>query len=189
MARRIVPALHVYLLAAALLIATCAIGLGLAAGQGPAIPVASGADQTGWASTADLINLGVPLSGDRRTMPLRLEQITFEGRSPHVHLLGVIAFRPDRFGYHSLMLGNLLQHCRAAYQPVPLTDIVIPPHTDPDWDVMAVFRIDRPGRYVVGPVRISYTEAGHLGWQDQNLGTTIVVSAARPGQKPVFDSC
>jgi hypothetical protein len=46
-----------------------------------------------------------------------------------------------------------------------------------------------PGRYVVGPVRISYAEAGHLGWQDQYPGTTMVISAARPSQKPVFDSC
>jgi hypothetical protein len=179
----------VYLLAAALLIATCAIGLGLSALQPPVFPVSTGVSQTGWASTADLIDIGVPLSGSRSRLPLRLQQITLAGWSPHVHLLGVIAFRPDRFGYQSLMHGNLLQHCRAALQPVPLTDVVIPPHADPDWDVMAVFRFDRPGRYVVGPVRISYAEAGRLGWQDQHLATTMVISAARPGHKPAFDGC
>jgi hypothetical protein len=179
----------VVLLAGALLIATCGIGVGLAVGQRPAIRLVIGFEQGGPATTADVVDVGVPIFTNRTGLPIRLHQITFAVRSFHVRLVRVIAFRADRDGYISATRGDLVQHCHAAYQFVPVTNVVIPPHADTDWEVMVVVRFDAPGRYQLAPVRITYAEAGRAAWQQQNLNTTMVISAARPGQKPEFDGC
>jgi hypothetical protein len=188
-ARRIGPSVRLVLLAAALLIATCAVALGLSARSDPVFQAGTGFAQRGPATTADVINVGIPPRRSNGDLPVRLLQVSLVTDSPHVHLLRVIAFRPDNIGYMPMSLGDLLQHCRAAYAPRPLTDVVVPPHEFPDWDVMVELTFDAPGRYVLGPVRIAYAEAGRLGWQDQNLNTTVVISAAPPGRKPSFYGC
>ena len=48
-------------------------------------------------------------------------------------------------------------------------------------------RFNKPGRYSLGRVKISYETNGQEGWQYEHLNTTVTVQAARRETKPHFE--
>ena len=85
--------------------------------------------------------------------------------------------------------GDLLRYCRATDKPYPVSADVTPPHSDSPWNVILAITFAKPGRYHLVRAKVFYTTGAQSGWQYQTLDTTMTVSAASKGTRPVMDGC
>jgi hypothetical protein len=134
----------------------------------------------------DIINIGLPDLYNRTSRSIRIRDVSLSSAPAAVRLLNITAHPGQAVG---VIRGNLLKRCKASYPAYPVTDAIMPPHTDSNWHLVLTITITKPGTYHLRRVKITYTIGGRARWQYQNIFTTIHVLAARPGTKPVFDGC
>ncbi len=148
--------------------------------------VANWFSQGGLATTADIVDVGVPATQNLTGYSIRLVRISLVAVPPAVRLLSVIAYPPGP-GV-GVMVGNLLKDCPQD-KPYPLTDDVTAPHAVGQWKVVLAIRFARPGTYALERVKIFYTADGHSGWQYQDLSTTMTIKLAPKGAKSQLTGC
>jgi len=171
-------------LTAVLMVMGCSSGPG--GGEGVVFAVHTGFLQGSTNTTVDVVDIGVPWDLYNVTAhSVRLRAVSLVSVPGAVHVLNVYAHQGMGVG---IIEGDLLKLCRQ-YPPYPLTDVLVPPHSDSTWKVVLAITFIKPGRYQLGRVKIYYTTNGHQGWQYQNLNTIIYVKAARQGTKPEFSGC
>jgi hypothetical protein len=135
-------------------------------------------------------DLGLPLLHNLSAHMVRLRSVQLVSVPKVVLVESVTAYKYGNGGGVALTRGDLLKGpCRRYMPPFPVTDVVTPPHADSAWYVILAFVITRPGRYHITRARISYVTDGHVGWQYQNLNTTLVIRQARPHSKPAPAEC
>jgi hypothetical protein len=160
-------------------------GCGSGQGQHVVYQVLTGYFSRFPASTADIIDLGVPELYDQTSQPVRLRSVTPVSWPAAVHIRGLTAYNYKQADGGVIgTFGDLPKQCPRQYVPHPLSVVVTEPHAYSAWFVVFTITIARPGRYHLNRLKISYTTGGHPGWQYQNLDTEIVVT--RESRPTVF---
>jgi hypothetical protein len=144
-------------------------------------------DEGGAATTVDIVDVGMGPLHNLTGHSVRVIRISLVSVPPAVRLLGVTAHpAPPSLG---IGRGDLAKPCRTTYPSYPVTDAVTAPHADSNWDLVLAIAFTKPGRYHLGLAKIYYTTDSQMGWQYEHLNATLLVTAAGPGTKPVFDGC
>jgi hypothetical protein len=129
---------------------------------------------TVFSPTDTLLNSGLPLYN---TSASSVNIQSIELLSPSGKAVYAISFRA--YTGRRLFIPIATQGtCPENYQPRPVTDVVVKPHSYSRWVVVVSFKLSQPGRYKLGVMKISYETAGHSGWQFYYLGITIDASPA-----------
>ena len=175
---------------AALLLMACSTPPGRDGPEGEVFTVATGFSQGGSATTVDVIDVGLPTLHNSSGQSVRLRWVRFASPPKTLRVVGIYAYLYSVIGGGiGGGTGDLPKYCGPRFKPHPLTDVVTAPHSDSNWTVIFAFTIRKPGHYNLGRAKIGYTTDGQRGWQFQNLNTTLVISAAKPGTKPVLTGC
>jgi len=178
------------LLTAVLLAVGCSPKSG-SGGEGVVLTVATGFSQGMPATTSDVVDLGLPALHNISGHSVGLRGVSLVSVPNAVHVRSVTAYLYTSRNGAGLGIGHgdWQKYCRKRDMPQPVTDIVIPPHSDSKLFVVIAMTFARPGSYYLGRAKIYYTTNGQPGWQYQSLYTTIVITAARKDTKPAFDGC
>jgi hypothetical protein len=177
------------LLAVGLISASCSATPGLGKQQ-VVFSVSTGFSQGINATTADVVDIGVPpfglynLSSDN----VRITAVKLVSPSGAVRVHSLTAY-VGRIGNLAIGRGDFLKLCRATDPPHAVTAAVTQPHSSSAWQIVLAVTFVRPGRYRLYRAKIFYTAGRRNGWQYTNLNATIVVAAARTGTRPKFDGC
>jgi hypothetical protein len=156
-------------------------------GEGIVFTDASGFSQGMSATTIDVVDLGVPGLHNVAGRSVRLRGVSLVSVPSAVHVRSVTAYR---YGIAiGTDLGDLLKHCRKQDRPYRLADVVTRPHSDSDWYLVIAMTFTKPGRYYLDRAKIYYTVDGQQGWQYENLGTTMDITAPPKGTKPAAAGC
>jgi hypothetical protein len=146
--------------------------------------------QSGPATTVDVIDIGVPLLHNLTGHSVRLQWVRLARHSKVVQVVHVTAYSYSQVGQGiSAAFGDLIKYCRKEMTPYPVTDVVTAPDTDSNWFVILALSIRKPGVYHIARVKIGYMTDGQVGWQYQDLETTLTVRQAARRTKPRFDGC
>ena len=138
-------------------------------------------------TTVDVLDMGLSLTNvTGSTVALQGVRLVSVPRS--VRLRSVTAYGPDADPV-GLVRGDLLRYCRQVDKPFPVTADVTRPHSESSWSVVLGVTFTRPGTYHLTRAKVFYRTDGHSGWQYQDLDTTITVTAAGNGTKPLLDGC
>jgi hypothetical protein len=146
----------------------------------------SGSTDGGLATTADIVDVGVPLGQNVSDHSVRLLRVTLVGMPASVRLRSVTAYPPGP-GV-GVMTGNLLTQCPAD-KPYPVSADVTPAHASVQWNAVLAITFSRPGTYVLSRLKVFYLSNGQRGWQYQDLNTTITVKSAPRGARSQFAGC
>lgn len=120
---------------------------------------------------------------------VRLTGLSLSSAPTQVRLLGTSVYDSRRVGYFpALKAGNLSKICPKNFVPSPVSSLVIRPHGFSDWFGVLAVRIDKPGRYIIKTVRISYVTPSGPGWQYQNANVTLNVKSP-PQAEPRPPAC
>ena len=137
----------------------------------------------------DIVDLGVPNLYNVTDQTVHLRAIKLVSIPRTMHVRSVTAYVYPSSGSLGIGRGDLLRYCRKIDRPYPVTAVSARPRSYANWLIVIAFTIARPGRYQIEHAKISYTVNGKLGWQYQNLNTTIWGVSTPPGAKPRFDGC
>jgi hypothetical protein len=82
-----------------------------------------------------------------------------------IRVLNVTAYPYSRLSVGTAFVdeGNLGKDCPHMYVPHPVTDAVIPPHSDTSYYIEITLILLKPGKYNFGQARISYVTDGRHG--------------------------
>jgi hypothetical protein len=90
--------------------------------------------------------------------------------SPAIRVLNVTAYPYSHLrGTAVVDEGNLGKDCPEFYIPHPVTDVVIPPHSNTKYYIEITLVLLKPGKYNFGRARISYVTDGRHGSQTYYL--------------------
>lgn len=145
-----------------------------------------------WGHTTDIneIDLGVTELQNTSSQTVRIRWLRLVNPPKALKLDSVVAYPYIGHGGIAVTLGNLLKGpCRRSMLPYPVTHAVVPPHHLSHWFFILGFTITKPGRYYINRIEIGYTTQGQKGWQYQYVFTTLHITAARPGARPVPGDC
>lgn len=171
----------------AVLIAGCAAN---SDGSDNVFVVQQGVTQGGPASTADIVDIGLPMLHNMTAHAVTLRWVRLAGHVRGMRVLNVTAYQYSEAGEGiAADLGDLRKHCRKEMTPYPVTRAVTRAHADSNWLIIIAITFSRPGRYTIRRAKIGYRTDGHLGWQYQNLDTTVNVHEANPGARPALSGC
>ena len=169
-----------------LALTTSLVGCSSAGGENVFAVFAPSADG-GPVTTVDVLDIGLSLTNlTGSTVTLQGVRLVSVPRS--VRLRSVTAYGPDADPV-GLIRGDLLRYCRQIDKPYPVTADVTRPHSQSPWTVVLAVTFTRPGTYHLTRAKVFYRTEGHSGWQYQDLDTTITVTAAGNGTKPLLDGC
>ena len=131
------------------------------------------------ASTADILDLGVPALHNLTDHQVDVLQVSMVDRPSAVHVLGVTAYNYRESGGGVIsQIGDLSRDCPKKYVPHPVEAAVTPPRSDSAWFLVIAFQVSHPGTYHLDKLRIDYADASGRGWQYQNVNTTLSVQPA-----------
>jgi hypothetical protein len=148
----------------------------------------SGFSQGVVVTTVDILDIGLPYELQNLTGSIVKVRAVRLADPPHgVRLISVTACGPGPGP--GMLTGNLLKYCRQTYTPYPVTDDVTAPHAGSPWRLVVAVVFTRPGTYLLRRVKLYYQVNGQSGWQYEYLNATIVVHAARKGDRPVLTGC
>lgn len=145
-----------------------------------------GEQTSGPAHTAELINIVTPFT-NLTDEPVHLTRISLASPMKSERLIGSSVYDARRLGFLPLLeFGNLPVECPKKFIPARVGSLVVQPHKFSSWFGVVTIRIMRPGKYVLGRLRIDYSTPSGNGWQYQNVNITLTVSdPPLPGPKPV----
>jgi hypothetical protein len=156
-------------------------------GQHAVFPDATGFTSTMHSQADEITDIGFEpfynLTGDS----IRLRGVAFVSPSPDLHVLNVRAYNYRQTRETVIgQSGDLAKECPHLFEPKPISSYLTPPHGSSLWFVVIAFTISKPGRYILGRVRIDYTAAGHPRWQYIAIDTTVVITnPPDPGPTPL----
>lgn len=158
-----------------------------ASGQRKVFPDSTGSALTVPTKTDEIDDVGFEPFYNLARDPVRLRSVTIVGAPSELRILNVRAYNYKQTKETVLsQLGDLTKECPRTFRPRPISSYTTPPHGASSWFVVIAFTISKPGRYHLGRVRISYTAAGHEGWQYLDIDTTMTVTnPPKPGPTPL----
>jgi len=177
-------------LAAALLLALAGCSPATAPSREAVVfSLATGYTQLVRATTADVVDIGVPELDNISDHGVGLRDVRLVSHSPAVRVRSITAYVYGPEGGIGLGHGDLRKYCRKIDKPYLVNSVTIAPRAVSRWYLVIAMTFTRAGRYQLSRVRIDYVASERADWQSQNLNTTVVIRQARPGTKPAFDGC
>src|SRR5262245_55666069 len=152
--------------------------------------VQTGFSQGGPATTADVLDLGIPLLHNVTGDTVQLRWVRLAERYDGMQVQNVTAYKYSQVGEGiNALFGDLRKYCKTEMTPYSVGGKRTRPHADSDWLVVIALTFSKPGRYHIKRAKIGYKANGFTGWQYQNLNTLITVHKANPGTKPKLSGC
>ena len=90
------------------------------------------------------------------------------------------SFGLSRAGVFEAEQGNLEKICPRQFVPVPLSKVVVAPHSYSRWNIVLSLVVPRPARIPYLQMKVRYEADGHPGWQPLYLNVRF---AAIPASK------
>jgi hypothetical protein len=153
---------------------------------GPARPGQEGAYTDAEVPTGILENFSInPLHNyTSHTVRLRSARM-IAPLGPGVQVVSIRAYPIRQVGMGQLFggQGDLAKDCPNYFQPHPLTDVKVRPHSGSKWIIILTVIFERPGKYRFGWAHLTFTTAGQRGWQTYFTGD-MRITAIPPSQDP-----
>lgn len=90
------------------------------------------------------------------------------------------SFDGSRAGIFEAEQGDLEKICPREFVPVPLSDVVVAPHSYSNWNIVLSFVVPRPAHIPYMQMKVRYEANGQRGWQPLYLNVRF---AAIPASK------
>lgn len=111
---------------------------------------------------------------------LRSIRLVFPEHVFHAITIKAYSFRRSRAGIFEGDQGDLEKVCPRQFVHVPLSDVVVAPHSDSRWNIVLSFIVPRPAHIAYMEMKVRYEADGHPGWQPLYLAVRF---AAIPASK------
>jgi hypothetical protein len=129
-------------LLSAVLIAGCTAN---SDGSRDVFAVQQGVTQGGPASTADIVDIGLPLLHNMTAHAVTLRWVRLAGHFNGMRVLNVTAYQYSQGGEGiAAGLGDLRKHCREEMTPYPVARAVTRAHADSNWLIIIAITFSRP---------------------------------------------
>jgi hypothetical protein len=178
---------------AAAAVAAMLLASGCSASPGPVFggtrPASAGDFISGMVITHAIYDIMVPDLHNHTSHSVQVTSIRLVSPDrPAVRVLNVTAYPYSRiFGTAFVDEGNLGKDCPHMYVPHPVSDVVIPPHSDTSYYIEITLMLLKPGKYNFGRARISYVTDGRHGSETYYLENIHLRTVPRRTNPHLYD--